>query len=79
MKFFVKAVWDEETALYLSESNVPGLHIEAKTLEQFETVMNDVVGELLAANLPQGKTKKTKSVPLTFTSHTEREILVDSA
>ena len=48
--FTVKAVWDEETRVFCSESDIQGLHIEAETIEEFEEVMRDVIGELIVAN-----------------------------
>ena len=48
--FFVKAVWDDETRVFVSESNIKGLHIEAETIDEFEEVMNDIAGDLLASN-----------------------------
>ena len=48
--FTVKAVWDEETRVFCSESDVQGLHIEAETIEEFEEIIRDVVGELIVAN-----------------------------
>ena len=48
--FFVKAVWDDENRVFVSESNIKGLHIEAETIDEFEEVMNDIAGDLLASN-----------------------------
>jgi hypothetical protein len=48
MKLLVKAIWEDNGAYYRSESNVPGLHIEAESLTQFEDVMLDVLPDLLA-------------------------------
>lgn len=48
--FFVKALWDEEVKVWYCESDILGLHIEAKTLDGFEEVMNDVALELIMDN-----------------------------
>jgi hypothetical protein len=48
--FTVKAVWDAEAEVYVSESDIIGLHIETQTLDEFEEVMNDVAAELVFAN-----------------------------
>ncbi len=37
--FTVRAIWDPEANVYYSESDIFGLHIEAKTVEEFEEVM----------------------------------------
>ncbi len=48
--YFVKAVWDNEAKVFYSESDIPGLHIETKTIKQFETVLFDVAPELITEN-----------------------------
>lgn len=48
--FFVKAVWDDEAKVYVSESDIIGLHIEAETVDEFEVIMRDVATDLLIAN-----------------------------
>lgn len=48
--FFVKAVWDDEAQVYLSESDIIGLHIEAETVDEFEAIMRDVATDLVIAN-----------------------------
>ncbi len=40
--FSVRAVWDDENRIFVSENNIKGLHIEAETIEEFEEVMNDI-------------------------------------
>ncbi len=48
--YFVRAVWDDEAKTYYSESDILGLHIEAKTLNEFEDVMNDLALEFIMDN-----------------------------
>ena len=48
--FTVRAVWDAENCIFVSESNIKGLHIETETIEEFEEVMNDIAGELFVSN-----------------------------
>lgn len=48
--YTVKAVWDAEAGVWISQSDIIGLHIEAPTLDEFEDVLADVAGELVAAN-----------------------------
>ena len=48
--FSVKAHWDEDAGVYVSESDIIGLHIEAGTIDEFEEVMLDLAGELIIAN-----------------------------
>lgn len=48
--FYVKAVWDAEASVWTSETDVPGLVIEAETLEEFERSIVELVPEMLSAN-----------------------------
>lgn len=48
--FVVKAVWDDEAGVYVSESDIIGLHIEAATVDEFEELMMELAPELIVAN-----------------------------
>ncbi len=48
--FSVRALWDEDAKVFYSESDIIGLHIEAKTIEEFEAVLMDVGPDLIIAN-----------------------------
>ncbi|PWW02224.1 uncharacterized protein DUF1902 [Hoeflea marina] len=48
--FSVKALWDAEAKVFVSESDIEGLHIEAETIEAFEAVMHDAAIDLIVAN-----------------------------
>lgn len=48
--FYVKALWDDEVKKYYTESDILGLAIETKTLDEFEEVMNEVAIELIMSN-----------------------------
>jgi Domain of unknown function (DUF1902) len=48
--FSVKAIWDPEAQVYYSESDIFGLHIETKTLDDFEEVMMAEGVNLILAN-----------------------------
>ncbi|MBO6725759.1 MAG: DUF1902 domain-containing protein [Rhizobiaceae bacterium] len=48
--FSVKAIWDDEASVFVAETDIIGLHIEAATIEEFEAVMMDVAPELIMAN-----------------------------
>jgi Domain of unknown function (DUF1902) len=49
-EFSVRAVWDAEAQVYYSESDIFGLHIETKSLDEFEAVMVAAAGDLIRAN-----------------------------
>ena len=46
----VRAVWDEAAKVYVTESDIIGLHVEAATLEEFERIVNEEAAELIVAN-----------------------------
>jgi uncharacterized protein YuzE len=48
--FYVRAIWDPEVQRYYTESDILGLAIETKTLDEFEEVMNDVAIDLIMNN-----------------------------
>lgn len=48
--FRVKAVWDAEAGVFYAESDIEGLHIEAATLDDFESIMLEVAPELIMIN-----------------------------
>ncbi|MDZ7823459.1 MAG: DUF1902 domain-containing protein [Ahrensia sp.] len=48
--YTVKALWDAEAKVWFSDSDIEGLHIEADTIEEFEEILADVGGDLVAAN-----------------------------
>jgi hypothetical protein len=48
--YFVKALWDVEASVWISETDIPGLVIEADTLAEFETLLAELAPEMLAAN-----------------------------
>jgi Domain of unknown function (DUF1902) len=48
--YYVKAIWDDEAKVYYTESDIFGLHIETKTLDEFEDVMHDLAIDMIVAN-----------------------------
>ena len=50
-KYLVTAIWDEEALVFYSESDICGLHIEAATLDEFESLTVDLAPDLIAENL----------------------------
>ena len=48
--YTVRAIWDSEAKVYVADSDIEGLHIEAATIDEFESVLQDVAAELVAAN-----------------------------
>jgi hypothetical protein len=50
MKFYVKAIWDAESGVFYSESDIVGLHIEAATLDEFEVAMGEFAPQMVMEN-----------------------------
>ncbi len=48
--FSVRALWDEDAKVFYSKSDIIGLHIEAKTIDEFEAVLLEVGPDLIVAN-----------------------------
>lgn len=48
--YFVTAVWDSEAQVFYSESDIKGLHVEADTLEAFESLVVDLAPDLIIEN-----------------------------
>jgi hypothetical protein len=56
--------------VWISETDIPGLVIEANTLSEFESLMVELAPEMLEAN----EEHYTKNVPLVFTARRELAI-----
>lgn len=50
-RFHVQADWDAEAQVWVSTSNIPGLHIEANTIDEFMDLVGSLAPEMLADNL----------------------------
>ncbi len=48
--FHVKAIWDAEAAVFYSESDIIGLHIEAADLDTLEQILLTEAADLVVAN-----------------------------
>jgi len=52
-QYRVEAVWDPEVSAYYARSDVPGLNVEADTLEAFIEIVKDLAPELIHDNAPE--------------------------
>ena len=50
-RYQVHAHWDAEAEVWVSTSNIPGLHVEADTLGEFMALVEALAPEMLADNL----------------------------
>ena len=48
--FYINAIWDEDACVFVSESDIIGLHIEAESLEEFEQLIDEHALDLVLAN-----------------------------
>ena len=62
MAFHITAIWDEDTGVFYSESNIVGLHIEAETIEEFRATAVDLGPEMILANHVTNDDLLTKSL-----------------
>ncbi len=60
--FTVTATWDPEARVFTSQSDIPGLVIEAETFEEFVDLVRAMAPEVIAANLPLAKGPHTLHV-----------------
>ncbi len=70
--YYVKALWDAEAQVWVSETDIPGLVIETHTLAEFEAAFQDLAPEMLAINAGIHK----RSVSYTFSAEGHHELSV---
>ena len=51
-RFYVRAKWDAEAAAFISDTNIPGLNVEAETLAAFLSAAEELAPLMLEANVP---------------------------
>ena len=61
-KYFVTAIWDAAAQVYYSQSDIHGLHIEAETLDEFESLIVDLAPDLIIEN--HLSTEEVNTTPL---------------
>lgn len=50
-RYHVQADWDPDAKVWVSTSNIPGLHVEAPTLPEFIELAQVLAPEMLSDNL----------------------------
>ena len=70
--YHVTASWDSEAGVWISESDIPGLNVEAVTLGEFEALVLALAPEMLAEN----ENIHGGQVMLDFRVHATRELAV---
>jgi Domain of unknown function (DUF1902) len=51
--FTVTAIWDAQAGVFTTESDIPGLVVEASTFEELVDLVETLAPEVPAANLPE--------------------------
>ena len=51
----VFAIWDDEAKVFTSQSNIPGLVVEAESFEEFIELVEALAPDVLPANIPDAK------------------------
>jgi hypothetical protein len=69
----VTAIWDQEAGVFVSQSTIPGLVIEAETFDEFMELVRALAPEIIAQNLP------TAARPYKVQVQAERDLLLDVA
>jgi hypothetical protein len=72
--YHVKAVWDPEVSVWTSETDIPGLVIEANTLTEFEVLIWELAPEMLAAN----EVETPERVSVDFSASMRRDLALAS-
>lgn len=54
--FTVTAVWDAEAEVFTTQSDIPGLIVEASTFEELIDLVRALAPAVIAANLPSAST-----------------------
>ena len=50
-RFYVRAKWDAEAGVFISDTNIPGLNVEAETLAGFVSAVEELAPMMLEANV----------------------------
>jgi Domain of unknown function (DUF1902) len=53
--FIVTAIWDPEAHVFTTQSDIPGLVVEADTFEELVDLIEALAPEVIAANLPNAR------------------------
>lgn len=75
MQFFVKAEWDPEAGVwYTAETDIPGLIVEAPTVEEFGKLVMELAPEMIELNSHHLSGPPERSYPISVIAHQEMKI-----
>lgn len=74
-EFFVKAEWDPEAGVwYTADTDIPGLAIEAATVEEFNELVREIGPEMIDLNSHLLDAAPDHSYPISIIAHQEMKI-----
>lgn len=74
-QFFVKAEWDAEAGVwYTAETDIPGLVIEAQTVEEFGRLVMELAPEMIELNVHHLDSAPDRGYPISVIAHQEMKI-----
>jgi Domain of unknown function (DUF1902) len=50
--FNISAIWDDEAGVFYSQSDIPGLHVESQSFDEFVSLVRDLAPDVIAQNMP---------------------------
>jgi Domain of unknown function (DUF1902) len=53
--FNVAAIWDDEAKVFVSQSDIPGLVIEAGTFDEFVSLVDQLAPTMVGDNVPEAR------------------------
>ena len=53
--YTITATWDADAGVFTSQSDIPGLVVEAETFEEFVNLVRTLAPEVIAGNLPAAR------------------------
>lgn len=66
MTYYVRACWDAEAGVFTSESNIPGLVVEAETVDEFMEIAQELAPAMLRENVAGNPTVRAVKAELDF-------------
>lgn len=75
MQFFVKAEWDAEAGVwYTADTDIPGLVVEATSVEEFGRLVLEMAPEMIELNAHHLDGPLERSYPINVIAHQEMKI-----
>lgn len=75
MQFYVKAEWDAEAGVwYTADTDIPGLVVEAPTVEEFGKLVFELAPQMVELNSHLLDGPRERSYPISVIAHQEMKI-----